>query len=68
MRGIRGDRVGLGDAHHPGDVFLLDVLHQEQLYRLPLTLAQEGPGGVQVLDVVQGVGDAIRPANRVDVL
>jgi len=68
VRGIRGDRVGLGHAHEPGDVPLLDVLHQEQLDGLSLTLAEEDPCRVQVLDVVQGVGDAIRSVDCVDVL
>jgi hypothetical protein len=68
VRGVRRHGVRFGNAHHPGDVFLPDVLDQEQLYRLPLAGAQQLPCGVQVLDVVEGVGDAVRPVNCVYVL
>jgi hypothetical protein len=68
VRGIRGNWVGFRHAHEPGDVLLLDVLHQEQLYGLPLTRTQVYSGGIQVLDVMQRVGDAIGAVNGVYVL
>jgi hypothetical protein len=65
VRGVGGDRVGDGDAHHQGHVLLPDVLHQEVLDGLLLALAQQDPALVQVLDIEQRVDDSVGTADRV---
>lgn len=66
--GVGRDRIGLRDAHHAGDVPLPDVLDQEQLDRLTLTRAEIQAGRVEVFDVVQRIGDPVRPMDSVYVL
>jgi len=68
VRGVGGDRVGHRYAHHQGHVLLPDVLHQEVLDGLLLTVAQQDPAVVEVLDVPQRVEDPVGSHDRVDAL
>jgi len=57
-----------GHTHQPGNVFLPDVLDQEQLYRLPLSRTQKLSCGVQVLESCSEYANAVGVVNSVYVL